>query len=137
MRFSLLSSALLFATAAFSAPVAEPAELEIRQQATYCGNQYYSASQVSAAVNKGYNYYANGQQVGSGNYPHQYNNREGFSFAVSGPYQEFPILASGSTYSGGSPGPDRVVFNTRGQWGGTITHTGASNNNFVGCSGTS
>lgn len=38
---------------------------------------------------------------------------------------------------GGSPGADRVVFNTNGQYAGAITHTGASGNNFVGCSGTS
>jgi hypothetical protein len=66
---------------------------------------------------------------------HQYNNYEGFNFPVSGPYQEFPIKSSG-VYTGGSPGPDRVVFNTNGQYAGAITHTGASGNNFVGCSGT-
>ncbi|EME84542.1 uncharacterized protein MYCFIDRAFT_187513 [Pseudocercospora fijiensis CIRAD86] len=60
----------------------------------------------------------------------RYNNYEGFDFPVSGPYQEFPILP-------GSPGPDRVVFDTGGQYAGAITHTGASGNNFVGCSGTS
>lgn len=37
----------------------------------------------------------------------------------------------------GSPGPDRVIFNSNGQRAGEITHTGASGNNFVGCSGTS
>lgn len=61
----------------------------------------------------------------------------GFNFAVSGPYQEFPILQNGNVYTGGSPGADRVVFNTNGAYAGAITHTGASGNNFVGCSGTS
>ena len=37
----------------------------------------------------------------------------------------------------GSPGPDRVVINGSGQRAGVITHTGASGNNFVGCTGTS
>lgn len=37
----------------------------------------------------------------------------------------------------GSPGPDRVIINTSGKLAGEITHTGASGNNFVGCSGTS
>lgn len=37
----------------------------------------------------------------------------------------------------GSPGPDRVVINTSCKLAGEITHTGASGNNFVGCSGTS
>jgi hypothetical protein len=36
----------------------------------------------------------------------------------------------------GSPGADRVVFNEDGEYAGAITHTGASGNNFVGCSGT-
>lgn len=40
-------------------------------------------------------------------------------------------------YTGGSPGADRVVFNTNGEYAGAITHTGASGNDFVGCSGTS
>jgi hypothetical protein len=37
----------------------------------------------------------------------------------------------------GSPGADRIVINRSGSIGGEITHTGASNNAFVGCSGTS
>lgn len=55
---------------------------------------------MSAAVNQGCNYFENGQQVGSGNYPHRYNNYEGFDFRVSGPWQEFPIKTSG-VYTGG------------------------------------
>ena len=35
----------------------------------------------------------------------------------------------------GSPGADRVVFTASGQRAGEITHTGASGNNFVACSG--
>ncbi|KAK4502172.1 hypothetical protein PRZ48_005597 [Zasmidium cellare] len=131
MRFSIVSSALLFAVSALAAPT----ELVARQSSTTCGNNYYSSGQVSNAVNQGYNYYANGEQVGSGDYPHTYNNYEGFDFPVSGPYQEFPIKESG-VYTGGSPGADRVVFNTDGEYAGAITHTGASGNNFVGCSGT-
>ncbi|CAK1365038.1 uncharacterized protein RHO25_009900 [Cercospora beticola] len=134
---SFITTALLFAVSTVSAPTAAPAELIERQSATRCGSFSYSSGAVSAALNQGYRYYQNGQQVGSNDYPHQYNNREGFNFAVSGPYQEFPILQSGNVYTGGSPGPDRVVFNTAGRYAGAITHTGASGNNFVGCSGTS
>ncbi|KAF2214170.1 hypothetical protein CERZMDRAFT_105638 [Cercospora zeae-maydis SCOH1-5] len=130
---SLLTTALFFAATAISAP----ADLIARQSATNCGGVSYSAGAVRAALNQGYNYYSNGQQVGSNDYPHTYNNFEGFSFGVSGPYQEFPLLSNGNVYTGGSPGADRVVFNTRGQYAGAITHTGASGNNFVGCSGTS
>ena len=71
MRFSILS-ALCFAATALSAPV----QLEERQSSTTCGSYYYSASQVQAAVARGYQYYRNDQQVGSGDYPHTYNNYE-------------------------------------------------------------
>ncbi|KAH9841199.1 guanyl-specific ribonuclease F1 [Teratosphaeria destructans] len=110
--------------------------LSKRQSSTTCGNNYYTTDQVSDALNRGYNYYQEGEQVGDDDYPHTYNNYEGFDFPVSGPYQEFPIEESG-VYTGGSPGADRVVFNTDGEYAGAITHTGASGNDFVGCSGTS
>lgn len=73
MRFSLLSAAVL-AVSAYALPV----EVEKRQSATTCGSTYYSASQVRAAVNQGYDYYASNQQVGSNEYPHTYSNWEGF-----------------------------------------------------------
>ncbi|KAK8220222.1 guanyl-specific ribonuclease F1 [Phyllosticta capitalensis] len=138
---TLLTSALVASIPlALASPTAMPKEdspkLVSRQSATTCGSTSYSASQVSAAVSAGCSYYESGETVGSNDYPHTYNNYEGFDFAVSGTYQEWPLLTSG-TYSGGSPGADRVVFNTNCQWAGTITHTGASGNNFVGCTGTS
>ncbi|KAK5631752.1 hypothetical protein RRF57_007466 [Xylaria bambusicola] len=71
--------------------------------------------------------------IGSNDYPHQYNNYEGFDFPDKGPWYEFPILSSGSAYTGGQPGADRVVFNYAGEFQDAITHTGASGNNFVGC----
>lgn len=77
MQFSFISAALLFAVSAISAPTAVPAELQERQSATRCGSYSYSQSRVQAAFNKGVSYYNNGQQVGSGNYPHTYNNYEG------------------------------------------------------------
>ncbi|GAM83208.1 hypothetical protein ANO11243_011940 [Dothideomycetidae sp. 11243] len=124
---SLLSAAL-FASSAFGAAI-------LRRQ-TECGNTYYSADAINAALNQGYDYYSNGEEAHS--YPHQYNDYEGFDFGgVSGPYQEFPILSSGRLYRGGSPGADRVIFNTNGELAGVITHDGASGNDFVGCSGTS
>lgn len=65
----------------------------------------------------------------------RYNNYEGFDLAVSGPYQEFPILHSFKDYSGGSPGADRVVFNTDGELAAVVTHTGAQGNDFLECDG--
>lgn len=82
---SIVATAVLFAASAVALP------LEARQQSTTCGNTYYSASQVRAAVNAGYNDYQNGVTYGNSNYPHQYNDYEGFDFPVDGPYQEFPI----------------------------------------------
>ncbi|KAL6704292.1 hypothetical protein ACN47E_008356 [Coniothyrium glycines] len=109
--------------------------LEVRQSGSIiCGSTTYTSAQVTAARNEGYSHYTAGTQAGSSTYPHTYNNYEGFSFLVSGSYQEYPLLTSG-VYTGGSPGPDRVIFNTQGQRAGEITHTGASDNSFVACSG--
>lgn len=83
-----------------SSAVALPAELDKRAGAT-CGSVVYSAAAVNAAAQKGCSYYKAGTQVGSNAYPHTFNNREGFSFSVSGPYLEFPILSSGALYTGG------------------------------------
>ncbi|KFA79792.1 hypothetical protein S40288_00702 [Stachybotrys chartarum IBT 40288] len=117
---------------------AAPAELDRRVPAT-CGSVYYSAAQVSAASAAACNYVRNGGTAGGSTYPHQYRNYEGFYFrGYSGPFQEFPILSSGRVYTGGSPGPDRVVITQSGCLeAGTITHTGASGNAFVACAGTS
>ncbi|KAL4864608.1 hypothetical protein BDV12DRAFT_9595 [Aspergillus spectabilis] len=108
------------------------APLDSRQSCAYtCGSVCYTSSAVSSAASEGYDYVSAGDDVN--NYPHVYNNYEGFDFPVSPTYYEFPILSSGSIYSGGSPGADRVVFNEDGQLAGVITHTGASGNNFVSC----
>lgn len=55
---------------------------------------------MRAALNAGCSYYNQGGTAGGSTYPHTYNNYEGFDFAVSGPYQEFP-LQSGGAYDGG------------------------------------
>jgi len=76
------------------------AEIETRQCFVTCGSTCYTSSQVSAARSTGYSYYQSNGQAGSSNYPHTYNNFEGFDFLVSGPYQEFPLRTSGA-YTGG------------------------------------
>jgi hypothetical protein len=83
-----------------SSAAALPAELD-KRAAAKCGSVSYTATAVNAAAQKGCSYYQAGTQVGSNDYPHTYNNNEGFSFAVSGPYLEFPILSSGALYTGG------------------------------------
>lgn len=57
----LASTLALVATTAFAAPL-----LEERQSATTCGSNYYSASQVRAAVNSGCNYVSQGGTACSG-----------------------------------------------------------------------
>ncbi|KAI1486129.1 guanyl-specific ribonuclease T1 [Biscogniauxia mediterranea] len=99
-----------------------------------CGTVCYWQEDIDEAVAAGYKLHQEGQTVGSNDYPHQYNNREGFDFPGASPYYEFPILSSYDPYTGGSPGADRVVFNDSGDFQGAITHTGASGNNFVACS---
>lgn len=71
--------------------------------------------------------------MGSGGYPHVYNDYEGFGFPDAGPYYEFPVLGSYVVYTGGSPGPDRVIFTKACVYEGVITHTGASGNDFLQC----
>lgn len=65
MRFAAVS-ALFFAAISVAAPVED---LVKRQSATTCGSTYYSSSEVSAAYNQGYDYYANGEEAGSSDYP--------------------------------------------------------------------
>ncbi|KKO98838.1 ribonuclease [Trichoderma harzianum] len=131
MKFFSLLSLVAFASAA---PLDE---LTKRDTAT-CGKVFYSASAVSAASNAACNYVRAGSTAGGSTYPHVYNNYEGFRFkGLSKPFYEFPILSSGKTYTGGSPGADRVVINGQCSIAGIITHTGASGNAFVACTGTS
>ena len=102
-----------------------------RQCADTCGNTCYSQSDIDAAVQQGFSDLQSGKAPD--NYPHQYEDYEGFSFPNPAPYYEFPILASEQTYIGGNPGADRVVFDSNGNFEGVITHQGASGNDFVQC----
>lgn len=76
---------------------------------------------------------AHANKTPSDSYPHQYNDYEGFSFPTAAPWYEFPILSSFKVYTGGSPGPDRVIFDSKGNFDSVITHTGASGDDFVAC----
>ncbi|KAJ5433485.1 uncharacterized protein N7458_012641 [Penicillium daleae] len=125
MQYSkILALATLFITTTLAAP-------QKRACAYTCGTICYSSSAVSAAQAAGYDLYQAGSTDDS--YPHVYHNYEGFDFPVSGTYYEFPILSDGDAYDGGSPGADRVIFNTNDQLAGVITHTGASGDDFVSC----
>ncbi|KAI0097597.1 guanine specific ribonuclease N1 [Nemania sp. FL0031] len=129
-----VSKILPIVLAAVSAVTVSGAAIEKKQScAKTCGSVCYTQSAIDDAVQQGYGYYEDGETVGSNDYPHQYNNYEGFDFPDAGPWYEFPILSSGDAYTGGSPGADRVVFNADGSFQDAITHTGASGNDFVGC----
>ncbi|KAL1870001.1 hypothetical protein VTK73DRAFT_2844 [Phialemonium thermophilum] len=98
-----------------------------------CGSVCYWQSDIDDALQKGYSLLESGQTLGSDKYPHQYNDYEGFKFPTSSPWYEFPILSSYKVYTGGSPGPDRVIFDSHGNFDSLITHTGASGDDFVAC----
>ncbi|KAL8712680.1 MAG: hypothetical protein Q9220_003212 [cf. Caloplaca sp. 1 TL-2023] len=91
------------------------------------------ALNINEAVTQGCNYHKKGQTVGSGKYPHVYNDYEGFSFKGAKPYYEFPILNSYKPYTGGSPGADRVIFTGSCAYQAVLTHTGAAGNDFLQC----
>lgn len=117
-------------------PVLSTPLLQTRQSCVAtCGGTCYWQSDVDAAQSKGFQLLEEGQTEGSDEYPHEYEDREGFDFPVSGPYYEFPILSSFQVYNGGSPGADRVIFNSNDEFAGLITHTGASDDDFVACQG--
>ena len=100
MRILTLTAAVLLSAVTSAAPLEEaPAEVVAPLAATTCGSTYYTAERVNQAAQKACTYYRAGDAPGG--YPHTYNNYEGFSFTVAGPYLEFPLLASGSVYTGG------------------------------------
>ncbi|KAI0473565.1 Ribonuclease/ribotoxin [Xylariaceae sp. FL0804] len=99
----------------------------------YCGDVCYWQSDIDDALDKGYSLYEAGKTEGDDEYPHQYNDYEGFDMEVDGPWYEFPILSDYDVYTGGSPGADRVTFNGDGDLAILITHTGASDDDFLEC----
>ncbi|GAB7344772.1 hypothetical protein MBLNU457_3240t2 [Dothideomycetes sp. NU457] len=146
-------ASIVFAVFSAAAVMANPIALVERQSSRiYCANTYYTVASIDDAVNAGCNYLAEGRTVND--YPHQYHDYEGFNFPVNGPYYEFP-LEKGYAYDGGqqqsgasgccghtksfdvgSPGADRAIFNSNCEYAGSITHNGASGDDFVGCSDT-
>ncbi|KAK4174851.1 putative guanyl-specific ribonuclease [Triangularia setosa] len=126
---------LLSVIAVSAAPVSTEAEaapvLEERACAYTCGTVCYQTSHITAARNKGHTLRLAGQTINS--YPHRYNNYEGFNFPTPAPWYEYPIMKTYNVYTGGSPGPDRVIFDSNGAFDKLITHTGASGNAFVAC----
>ncbi|PWN99640.1 putative ribonuclease T1 [Tilletiopsis washingtonensis] len=108
-----------------------PIERRATPSSVSCGGRSYSASQINGAISNGVN-----DRASSSSYPHRYNNYEGFDFSdrcSSTSFQEFPLKSS--PYTGGSPGPDRVIYGTNsGAFCGAIYHASSSDNSFVRCS---
>ncbi|KAK1598436.1 ribonuclease [Colletotrichum navitas] len=139
----LLSLCAVFAVA--DSVLASDQELEKREgvisiSKAICGDNSYTRQQIEEATAEGCRLYFAGEQVGTSEYPHRFNNRENLVLATAGPYQEFPIIPSGN-YTGRSPGPDRVILdpNYRGScvYVGTMTHSGATDRNgFIACNQT-
>jgi hypothetical protein len=94
MQFSL--AAVFLATLASAAP---RAQIISRDEPAVCGDQEYTAKQVAAAMEAACKHFQDGTDVND--YPHTYNNYEGFEFkGYDGPFQEFPIIPGG-VYDGG------------------------------------
>ncbi|KAA8894192.1 ribonuclease T1 [Sphaerosporella brunnea] len=131
-RTLLAAASLLFAAAAASAASVTGVT------GADCNGYAFAASAVQAASNAAIAHIADGTTASD--YPHQYNNYEGFTFnaGCNPPYYEFPVFKS-QVYTGGSPGADRVVVGSVAAAAGTgvfcdvITHHGASGNAFLLC----
>lgn len=92
---------LLLLTTAFAAlAIAQSVTGTSSLSSVTCGSNRYTAQQILDATTEACRLYAANQQLGTNNYPHQFNNREGLIFAASGPYQEFPVIAGGAVYTG-------------------------------------
>jgi hypothetical protein len=130
-----VKQSLLLSFTVFGAALAlrqTPSQMRGRETCVYtCGSVCYWQEDIDAAVKEGYSDFKSGDSPDD--YPHQYNNYEGFDFPDAGPWYEFPILSSYEVYTGGSPGADRVIFTEDGEFESVITHTGASGNDFVAC----
>ncbi|RKU44021.1 hypothetical protein DL546_004058 [Coniochaeta pulveracea] len=109
--FVAVISALSVAVSGFAIPAETGRDAEKRATCVYkCGSVCYWQEDIDEALAKGYSLLKSGSTLGSGSYPHQYNDYEGFSFPNAAPWYEFPILSSYSVYTGGSPGADRVIL---------------------------
>ncbi|KAJ7697668.1 guanyl-specific ribonuclease C2 [Mycena rosella] len=127
-------SRALILSALCAIALAVPSKRALPSGDVTCGSNVYTVSQVSAAVSAGFSH--RNSPLGSDSYPHQFFDDEGLELFCSGSsWLEYPILTN-AAYNGGSPGADRVIFNTAGTYCAVVTHTGASSEDgFVSCRG--
>ncbi|KAJ4485293.1 guanyl-specific ribonuclease C2 [Lentinula aciculospora] len=135
----LLIRTLLFTSSLIVANVlASPVDFKVTRSLpegdVTCGSTVYTLSDVESAVSGGFNHLDD--PIGDDSYPHIYHDYEDLDMYCSGStWYEYPILKGGAAYSGGEPGADRVVFNPSGTYCAVITHTGASDDDFLACEG--
>ncbi|CUA72991.1 hypothetical protein RSOLAG22IIIB_05123 [Rhizoctonia solani] len=142
---ALLQTYVVLALSAFAMAIPTPTKTSVLfkrtitgAQSASCGNNEFTVTAVQSAAEAAASRVAEGSQVGRNKYPHKFNNREGFEFlpGCQAPFFEFPIFES-KVYTGGSPGPDRVVIGSvdgaDAAFCGLMTHTGAGGNNFLQC----
>ncbi|KAI0893743.1 Ribonuclease/ribotoxin [Annulohypoxylon nitens] len=125
----------------------EPVLVQRQVRDWNCGGQPYTAAHVQAAFTDTINraVHQNFAYKGKTPYPHEFRNGKPTQLEVNPDpcaglsLQEFPILKTGAHYTGGNPGPDRVVIGSSNPAGGVwqecflMTHTGAKGNLFLKC----
>ncbi|KAJ7869733.1 Ribonuclease/ribotoxin [Mycena olivaceomarginata] len=98
-----------------------------------CGRNVFTTAKVTAAVDDGYQRVKDNRIIDR-TYPKAYRNTDRLSMACGGNSMfEFPLVAGGRAFTGGDPGPDRVIFNESRILCAVITHSGAPGNTFVSC----
>ncbi|CAL1695140.1 unnamed protein product [Somion occarium] len=119
-------SAVFFLLSVFVLGTAQALIMGRQSGGCSCAGRRYTSTDVNNAIHVA-------ESGGAGDYPHQYHDFEGFPFpSCSGEFFEYPLEA-GTTYDGGSPGADRVIYDEDGDFCACLTHTGASGNDFLEC----
>ncbi|KAJ3723835.1 Ribonuclease/ribotoxin [Lentinula raphanica] len=157
IRALLLASSVILVRAS-ATPLDSQVARSLPEGDVTCGSTVYTLSEVESAVSGGFNHLDD--PIGEDSYPHIYHDYEDLDMYCSGStwYEvrvyisksksdkelsaltwmcpsQYPILKGGTAYSGGDPGADRVVFNPSGTYCAVITHTGASDDDFLACKG--
>ncbi|KAJ3792997.1 guanyl-specific ribonuclease C2 [Lentinula aff. detonsa] len=135
IRTILFASSVILATVTLATPVQDlQVTRSLPEGDVTCGSTVYTLSEVESAVSGGFDHLDD--PIGEDSYPHIYHDYEDLDMYCSGStWYEYPILKGGTAYSGGDPGADRIVFNPSGTYCAVITHTGASDDDFLACKG--
>jgi hypothetical protein len=144
-QFLGLVAAALLSTTVLGSPLSVPEENALldRRASYNCGGQTYTSAQAQDGFGDAIRHRQANSLVGR--YPTEFRNGNAKSPEVDASpcagmqLYEFPILHTGAQYTGGAPGPDRVVVADSNSSPGSyvqcflMTHTGASGNLFKKC----